>query len=505
MKCEACSSIEGRPRTDACVVPYACDEAKKAIPLFENGSFDRAGHYLLATKDFSGREGEVAFVYPDPVVEERIVFVGFGELSKLTLDKIRQRVAHAVACLSKRNVSSISLVAPLLKELPQKAVLKAVVEGAYFGAYQFRDYRTQRDDDPPGIRELIVVTESPHLFAEVAKEASCEMDAVALARNLVNKNADEITPETFAAVARSLATPELSVTVHGPDWIERERMGLLMAVGQGARYEPRCVILEWKGAPKDADLTVLVGKGITFDSGGLDLKTDAHMQTMKADMAGAAAVLAAMQAVRDLRLPLNISAVIPLCENGIGPKAYKPGDVYKARSGKSVEIISTDAEGRLILADALHYASEVLKPSRIIDVATLTGSAETALGNEISALLCNTDSLYFVLERAAHHVGEPLWRLPLYAPYEKLLESDIADCKNVATRAGGAINAALFLGWFVGSTPWAHFDVAGTAFVKDSVRYYGKGATGIPVRTLLEFLRSLIPGIIPDVEPEELT
>jgi leucyl aminopeptidase len=459
----------------------------------------------LATKDFTGKEGEIAFVYPDPVVEDRVVFLGFGELPKLTLDKIRLSVAHAVSSLSKRSVSSISLIAPVLKDVPQKAVMKAIVEGAYFGGYQFREYRTQRVDDPPGIRELVVVTESPHLFAEVAQEVACEMDAVALARNLVNKNADEIFPEAFAAVARSLATSELSVTVHGPEWIERERMGLLMAVARGARYEPRCIIVEWKGAPKDADLTVLVGKGITYDTGGLHLKTESHMDTMKSDMAGAAAVLATMQAVRDLRLPLNISAVIPLCENAIGPLAYKPGDVYKARSGKSVEIRSTDAEGRLILADALHYASNVLKPSRIIDVATLTGSAETALGNEISALLCNTDSLFFLLERAAHHTGEPLWRLPLYAPYEKLLESDIADCKNVATRAGGAINAALFLGWFVDSIPWAHFDVAGTAFVKDSVRYYGKGATGIPIRTLIEFFRSLIPGIIPEVEPEELT
>jgi len=280
-------------------------------------------------------------------------------------------------------------------------------------------------------------------------------------------------------------------------------MGLFMAVAQGARYEPRCVLLEWQGAPEGSDLTVLVGKGITFDSGGLDLKSDVHMQDMKADMAGAAAVLATMQAVRDLRLPLNVSAIIPLCENGIGPEAYKPGDVYKARSGKSVEILSTDAEGRLILADALHYATDVLKPSRIIDVATLTGSAEVALGSDVSAVLCNTDALYFLLERAAHHTGDPVWRLPLYAPYEKLLESDIADCKNVGSRTGGAITAALFLSWFVNATPWAHFDIAGTAFLKDPTRYYRKGATGIPVRTLIEFLRSLIPGVVPEVEPEE--
>jgi leucyl aminopeptidase len=177
--------------------------------------------------------------------------------------------------------------------------------------------------------------------------------------------------------------------------------------------------------------------------------------------------------------------------------------VYQARSGKTVEIINTDAEGRLILADALDYAVHTLNPSRIIDVATLTGAAEVALGNDISALFSNTDSLAYLLERTSEHAGDPLWRLPLYLPYEKLLDSDIADCKNLASRSGGAINAALFLNEFVGNTPWAHLDIAGTAFLKDPVRYYGKGATGAPVRTLIEFLQSLIPGIIPEVEPEE--
>ena len=500
MKCEACSSVDGRPRSGACIVPYARNEAKKAVPLFEDGPLLHAGRSLLSTRDFTGKEGEKAFVYPDPIIEERLLFLGFGELSKLTLDKVRQVVAGAAAEAAKRGVSSICLVAPSLSDLPLKAVLKALVEGIYFGSYQFREYRTPKEDDPTEIQELTVVTGSPHLFAEAAKEAACEMEAVEFARTLVNKNADEINPEGFSAVARSLETSELRVSIHGPEWIERERMRLLMAVGQGARYEPRCVLVDWEGAPESTDSTVLVGKGITFDTGGLDLKSEAHMQDMKADMAGAAAVLATMRAVRDLQLPLNVSAVIPLCENSIGPGAYKPGDVYKARSGKSVEILSTDAEGRLILADALHYASDVLKPSRIVDVATLTGSAEVALGGDISALLCNTDALFFLLERAAHHTGDPIWRLPLYAPYEKLLDSDIADCKNVGSRVGGAITASLFLSWFVGQTPWAHFDIAGPAFLKDATRYYGKGATGIPVRTLVEFLRSLIPGVVPEAE-----
>jgi leucyl aminopeptidase len=195
-----------------------------------------------------------------------------------------------------------------------------------------------------------------------------------------------------------------------------------------------------------------------------------------------------MQAVRDLQLPCNVVAAIPLCENGIGCDAYKPGDVYRSRAGKSVEIMSTDAEGRLILADALSYAQDTFSPSRIIDVATLTGAAEIALGKEISAMYSNTDALAYELEQAAAHAGEPVWRMPLYLDYAKQLESDIADCKNLGSRAGGSIYAAIFLHSFLKPVPWAHFDVAGTAFLQEPRRYFKKGATGIPVRTLLEFL-----------------
>lgn len=503
MKCHSCPSQESRPRTDACLVPFGRDESGKVVPLFEDGFLDRSAHHALAARDFRAKEGEVLFLYPDPVTEDRIVLVGCGDIARLTLDAVRAAFIKAASALSARTITSICCLSPQVQDVPLRAIYKAVLEGLYLGSYAFTEYKTKKEDDAPGITELTVVTQSPHVLEEVERDVRSEMDAVALARNLVNRNADTVTPEEFASVALSLATKDLAVTVHGPKWIEKERMGLLLAVARGARYEPRVVIVEWKGNPRESDTTVLVGKGITFDTGGLNIKSDAHMLDMKSDMAGAAAVLAVMQAVRDLRLPLNISAVIPLCENAIGPHAYKPGDVFKARSGKTVEIISTDAEGRLILADALHYVSDVMKPSRIIDVATLTGSAEVALGNDVSALFSNTDSLSILFERAAHHTGDHVWRLPLHQPYEKLLDSEIADCKNVASRKGGAINAALFLSWFVGDTPWAHLDVAGTAYLEEKTRYYGKGATGIPVRLLIELSRSLLPGIIPEVEPDE--
>jgi len=309
-----------------------------------------------------------------------------------------------------------------------------------------------------------------------------------LARDLVNRNADEITAQGFSEVAASLDNGSLRVQVYGKDWIEQERMHLLLAVGKGAVSEPRFVIAEWKGAPQNEDHTVLIGKGITFDSGGLDLKSASGMEGMKGDMAGAAAVLAVMQAVRDLQLPVNVTAAIPLCENSIDAKSYKPGDVYTSRSGRTVEILSTDAEGRLILADALDYACERLNPTRIIDVATLTGSAEVALGKDITALFSNDDQLSKDLQEAGSRAGEVMWPMPLYHPYAQLLDSEIADCKNVATRVGGAINAALYLHKYVGDIPWAHLDIAGPSDMQKPFRYYSVGATGVPVRTLVEYL-----------------
>jgi leucyl aminopeptidase len=504
MKCISFPSLEKRPQSDACIIPFSKDDTGKIVPLFEDSSLLRACHRLLETKDFKAKEEEIEVIYPDPVAERRIVVLGLGDHKNITNDTIRTSFASASRYLTQRSVTSLTVIPPVLENVSSKILLKACLQGLLFGLYDFREYRTpKKDEQRSSISEIAFLTESPHMLAEIEHEVQSIMEAVSFARDLVNKNADEITPKGFASIAQSLGDAELRITIHGKEWIEQERMGLFLAVAQGARFEPRFVIAEWKGALDDADTTVLIGKGITFDSGGLDLKTQENMLTQKEDMSGAAAVLAVMKAIRDLRLPLNVTAAIPLCENSIGSHAYKPGDVFKGRSGKTVEIISTDAEGRLILADALDYAVTTLSPSRIIDVATLTGSAEVALGNEISALFSNSDSLAFLLERASRQVGDPIWRMPLYLPYETLLSSDIADCKNVATRAGGAINAAVFLNGFVKTVPWAHFDIAGTAFLKTSWRYYDKGATGVPVRTLIEFLYSLIPGIIPEVEPDE--
>lgn len=314
-----------------------------------------------------------------------------------------------------------------------------------------------------------------------------------MVRDLVNGNADDITPQYLGAVARGLekTCKHVKTTVLNKKQIEKEKMGLLLAVNRGSFREPAFIIVVYKGNPKSKEKTVLVGKGITFDTGGLDLKPPAGMFTMKSDMAGAAVVLGSIQAASSLGLKVNITGVIASTENSIGSHSYKPGDVYSGFAGKTVEIMDTDAEGRLILADALAYAVDRLKPSRIIDLATLTGAVEVALGDEVSGLMCNNDALADLLVHAGSITGEKVWRLPLYEDYREALKSDIADIKSTGGRGGGCIKAALFLQEFVNKTPWAHLDIAGTAFVNDARRYHPKYATGIGVRLLISFLENL--------------
>ncbi len=486
MLCSCFPSPEKRPSSGACVLPFA-REGEEIIPLFADSALFFAAKKAIASKDFAAKENEIALLYPDPVVEPRLILVGLGDKKKITVDCLREVFAGVAALFRKKKIDSCSCLTPILDTLPEKLVLRGILEGFYLGSYSFTYYKTLSDEKP---LETLFLCALPAIFHEVERGVRARMGGVNLARDLVNKNADEICPEAFCTIAETLAHDGLEIEVKDKNWIEKQRMGLFLAVAQGAKTEPRFLIARWKGNPDHSEKTVLVGKGITFDTGGLNLKGTDLIKTQKADMAGAATVLGVMQAVRDLRLPMNVEAVMPLCENSIGERAFKPEDVFISRSGISVEIVSTDAEGRLILADALDYVKEKLSPSRIIDVATLTGSAEVALGSDISALFSNTDSLAYELTQASIHAGEPLWRMPLHLPYLKLLDSDIADCKNVGTRIGGAINAALFLQKFVGATPWVHLDIAGTVFAKEPRRYFPKGATGVPVRTLIEFLEN---------------
>ncbi|MFV0339526.1 MAG: leucyl aminopeptidase family protein, partial [Parachlamydiaceae bacterium] len=313
------------------------------------------------------------------------------------------------------------------------------------------------------------------------------------ARDMVNGNADEVNPDYLADWTKNLSkkNSKIKTTILDKKALQKEGLGLLLAVGRASPRDPCLIVAEYQGNPKSKDKTLLVGKGVTYDTGGLNLKPTGSMETMKCDLGGAACVLSTLAVASRLNLKVNLVVIVPATENSIASESYKPGDVYTSYAGKTVEITNTDAEGRLILADALAYGIAHYKPTRIVDLATLTGAIEIALGNECSGLFSNNDALADALIRSGSETFERLWRMPLHDEYKDALKSDIADMKNHGGRSGGSITAAQFLHEFVGKTPWAHIDIAGTAYINEAKRYQPRYGTGVGVRLLIDLLEGL--------------
>ncbi len=482
-------SVERRGSSDVLILPFwqNGDVAQPAAP-FE--SLLEKVSPPLRTKDFTGELYTTWWTYSNEPNEKRILLLGLGVKGELTQEKLRAAYGKATrACRTKR-VGEVSILFPEMDLITHTEAAKAIVTGLMLANYSYDSRKQDENKKRHQILKFSFIGYTPHVQADI-DEAACICRSVCFARDLINGNADAITPAFLGQQAMRLAQEQSSLraTVYEKQWIEEQGMGLLAAVGQGAEHPPAFIVLEYRGAPLTQDLTVLVGKGVTFDSGGLILKPKENILIQKSDMSGAAAVLATMQAVAALELAVNVTAVIPACENAIGSKSYKPGDVYKSFTGKTVEITNTDAEGRLILADAIAWAKKALTPSRIIDMATLTGAIIVALGTEVAGLFSNSDSLAQELLHAGEAVHERAWRMPLYEEYGKLLESDIADYKNAAAvRDAGSIVAALFLAEFVGKTPWVHLDIAGVAYKGEEGAYQPKYGTGYGVRLLVEYL-----------------
>lgn len=471
---------------DVLVIPFLHDKKPRSA-LDIQGYKDVVPFARLA--EFDAKEGSLLWIYGQRA-SARILLLGIGAQERLTVENIRRAYGCAIKSVKEKKLSSVAFLLPDPQVIDREFAIRAIVEALFFANYCIGTYKTNPEDVPASIQKVFFVGDDVYALLPVVQHTKVIMEANTFARDLVNGNADSVTPEYLAAMAKKTSKqyPAVQCTLYGKTWIEKQKMGLLLAVSRAAHHEPVCIILKYRGNPASKDHTVLVGKGITYDTGGLNLKPTGSIETMKNDMAGAAAVLATLRAVAALKLPINVSCIIPSCENAIGPKAYKPGDVYTSFTGKNIEITNTDAEGRLILADALGYAVKNLAPSRLIDIATLTGSAVVALGSEVSALFSNSDILAQELMHSGRRTFERLWQLPLYEEYRDCLKSDIADIKNAESRAGGAILAATFLHTFVGTIPWAHIDIAGTAFLKETKRYLTKYATGVGVRLLIDFL-----------------
>jgi leucyl aminopeptidase len=457
---------------------------------------DRLGGLLRKLKErreWRGRQGHtLQFLAAQTPQVERIILVSAGSRDRAHAGHVRTAVSNAVRGLARSSVRRLVAVVPGLTEsdLGLKAVVAGVVQGTF-------DPGLHKTIDPPlgGVENLSLVVPASmnrEHFHRLADESIVIGEAANLARELVAQPGNVINPASFSSRSREVAESlGLTIEVLEEDDLRRQGLASILAVAQGSRISPRLVILQHRGAPNPSDAPVaLIGKGVTFDSGGISLKPATSMEEMKADKAGACVVLGAMAALAQLEVPRNVVAALPLVENLPGGSAQRPGDVIRSFSGKSIEIINTDAEGRLILADALSYVRDRFSPEFLVDIATLTGACVVALGHVRAGLFCNHTHLLHGFLQAAQRAGEDFWQLPLDPEYGRELESNIADIKNVGSRWGGAIQAAKFLEGFVGTDPWCHIDMAGLDLSQ------GENEKGIPtgfgVHTLTEVVRSVL-------------
>ncbi len=447
---------------------------------------------LLEGRGFTGKVGEaVALPTLGRLPAATLLLVGVGERAKVDLEVLRRAAAAVVrqAGGARRAVTTLPQVLPA----DPAAAVRALTEGALLAAYRFDKYKKATANGagrPSGLTGLALAAGGSGgreaLGAAVAA-GQARAAATNLARDLSNEPANAMHPDDLAAAARRLLGGKgVTVSVKDERALAREGFGGIVGVGQGADHPPRLVELRYR--PRGASgKVVLVGKGITFDSGGLSLKPPDGMKTMKTDMSGAAAVLGTMSALADLDVKVAVTGYLATAENMPSGRATRPGDVLTMKNGKTVEVLNTDAEGRLVMADALAVGAAA-KPDAIVDVATLTGACVIALGTRYAGLMGNDEALAAELLEAAGEAGEPAWRLPLPPEYHREIESDIADLKNVGDRYGGALVAGLFLQEFVDGRPWVHLDIAGPARSDSEDGYLGKGSTGAAVRTLLSWL-----------------
>ncbi len=456
-------------------VPMTTEEVA-ALPAARKTQLSNAG--------FEGKVGQTLAIVADGTRTE--VLVGLGAENKISTKSLRSSAAAFVRSTKKHSVLASTLLSHTLPMEPTEA-LPAVVQGLALPLYRFDTYKTEKKGKQ---KRIVLVASGPGLRAALSK-ASAIVDAVAVARDFGNEPGGSLTPDVFAKRAKKLAAdPSLTTTVWTEKRIEREKLGGILAVNQGSEHPPRLLKIEYKPKGKASAKVALVGKGITFDSGGLSLKSNAGMMTMKIDMAGGAAVLATMLALPAVKSKVAVTAYVPLTDNMTGGNAQRPGDVFTARNGKTVEVLNTDAEGRLVLADALSLAAEA-KPDAIIDIATLTGASTMALGKSYAALLGSSNELCGRLIEASKATSEKVWRLPLPSEYRKKLDSPVADLKNIGSdRFAGASIAGLFLENFTDGLPWAHIDLGMSALTESDKGTDVKGATGFGVRLLIELLEN---------------
>ncbi|MEJ2469547.1 MAG: leucyl aminopeptidase [Desulfuromonadales bacterium] len=464
---------------------------------------DERLHRLLQkarrNKEFTGKTGEqIVFRPAGDLPAERILLVGLGAKKECRLEILRQAAGKATQQLMQAKLSRVAFALPLcaVPASDPAARVQAIAEGIALAGYRYDQFLSeaerQKRPQPKAITLFVAKSDDQQAAATALDDALKLVDGVCLARDLVNTPGNVKSPQYLAEQAREAAgRSSLKCTILKQKELAKEGFGAMLGVAQGSTREPRLILLEHHGGNDQDAPVVLVGKGVVFDAGGISLKPAEKMDEMKMDMAGGAAVIGTLQAAATLNLPINLVGIVPAVENLPSGTAYRPGDILTSLSGQTIEVLNTDAEGRLILADALTYAKR-FKPRLVIDLATLTGACIIALGHHATALLGNDQALVQKLLDAGQDTGERLWQLPLWEDYAEQIKSHVADMKNVGGRPAGTITAAAFLQKFAADFHWAHLDIAGTAWRDEELPYCTKGGTGVGVRLLIRFLQNLV-------------
>ncbi len=479
-----------------CLIVFALDhgDKNKPAPKLANKNLAEvsAVSNLVASGEITGKAGETALLHnPQGLKAKRVLVVGAGRVGDFNHIELRKAAGTALRFLKPRAIVRCAFALPDLPSGPEDAV-RSIVEGAFVADFDPDTYRSDRKDQ--SMKEVAVVTPAGADQAKLQRvmdQARIVGESQNFTRELVNEPSNRLTPTMLADRAKKMCeSVGLKCEIMGPDKIKQLKMGAFWSVAQGSDEEPRLIVMRYEpqGAP-DKPLLGLIGKGITFDTGGISIKPSEGMEKMKYDMAGGAAMIGAMRAIALLKPRVKVISIVCATENMPSGKAQKPGDVQIAMSGKAIEIINTDAEGRLVLADGLHYA-RTLGCTHLIDAATLTGACVVALGMVNAGVFANNEDAYRHFTRALERSGEKFWRLPLDPEYTEIIRSSIADIMNTGGRWGGASTAAAFLQEFVEDIPWIHLDIAGTAWMDEAKSWIAKGPSGIAVRTLVEWVKS---------------
>ncbi len=446
-------------------------------------------------KEFNGDMGEeVVFYTPPEIKADRVIFMGLGKLKKINAESLRAFAGKAVKKCINMKLTEVLIGCPSAKKIKMEMplLLETIIEGACLGNHLFDKYKDEKKHISLEKIDFLVTPDVAESSGKILKSITAICEGTIFARDLINTPSNDKKPEQFAKIIADTAKKEnLKVKIFDEKELKRKKFGAILSVAAGSRSKPRMIVLEYN--PKGAKKTVaLVGKGVTFDSGGINLKPTTGLDGMKSDMSGAAAVSATLIALAKLKLKIKVVGVIPVVENMPSGNASRPGDIVRSYSGKTVEILNTDAEGRLILIDAISYVIKQYKPEFLIDIATLTGSCVVALGEKIAGVFSSDDELAQSIISSGEKTYERCWHMPLPDDYKEDLKSDFADIVNISSsRWGGAITAALFLSEFVGDTRWAHIDIAGPSYMKKGNAYCGVGGTGFGVRLFCDLLEKL--------------